>query len=103
MKITPISDPRPPTSDPRPPISDPRNPNSGSLSSALTLSIAFFVLVGILVLNGKFNWVDDAYYIMLGKALAGGYGYKDINLPVPVTHRFFPPGLPVLLSIPSLF
>jgi hypothetical protein len=60
-------------------------------------------LLAILALDDKFDFVDDSYYIMLAKSLAGGFGYSDINLPVPVFHDHFPPGLPLLLSVPTLF
>lgn len=66
------------------------------------IAIAIFVVFGCLILNDRFNWFDDAYYIMLAKALANGYGYCDINLPNPQLHKLFPPGLSVLLTIPSL-
>ena len=65
------------------------------------MALAFFVLASCLVLNDRFNWFDDAYYIMLAKALATGYGYYDINLPTPQLHKLFPPGLSILLAFPS--
>jgi hypothetical protein len=58
-------------------------------------------LASCLVLNDRFNWFDDAYYIMLAKALANGQSYYDINLPTPELHKLFPPGLSVLLALPS--
>lgn len=67
------------------------------------IAIVFFILASCLVLNDRFNWFDDAYYIMLAKALASGYGYYDINLPTPELHKLFPPGLSIFLTIPSFF
>lgn len=67
------------------------------------LAIIFFVVACSLVLNDRFNWFDDSYYIMLAKALATGQGYYDINLPKPELHKLFPPGLSVFLTLPSLF
>lgn len=67
------------------------------------LSIIFFITVGCLILNSKFDMIDDSYYILLAKALATGQGYTEIHLPVPRAHDHFPPGLPVLLSIPTVF
>lgn len=64
--------------------------------------IGLFIFIGCLILNNHFNWVDDAYYIVVAKALATGQGFRDINLPEPMQHRQFPPGLPALLSLPSL-
>ena len=63
---------------------------------------ALFVLISCLALNTKFDLVDDAYYIMLAKSLAGGFGFSDIHLPEPHFHRHFPPGLPLVLSLPTL-
>ncbi len=64
--------------------------------------VALFFFIAVLSLNSKFNYVDDAYYIMLAKSLAGGFGFSDIHLPSPHLHRHFPPGLPLFLSIPTL-
>jgi hypothetical protein len=66
------------------------------------LGILLFVIPACAALNSRFNWVDDSYYIMLAKALAIGRGYTNINLPVPTRHSHFPPGLPLLLSLPML-
>ena len=43
--------------------------------------------------------LDDAWYIMLGKALAQGDGYRLINSPVPDILPMYPPGFPALLSL----
>src|SRR3989442_9114819 len=50
------------------------------------------------ILIGAFN--DDGAYVALGKALAGGLGYRLIYLvgdPVAVK---YPPGLPLLFAVP---
>src|SRR5256885_2362783 len=50
------------------------------------------------ILSGAFN--DDGAYVALGKALAGGLGYRLIYLvgdPVAVK---YPPGLPLLIAVP---
>src|SRR3989442_930609 len=50
------------------------------------------------ILIGAFN--DDGAYVALGKALAGGIGYRLIYLvgdPVAVK---YPPGLPLLIAVP---
>src|SRR3989442_6712411 len=50
------------------------------------------------ILIGAFN--DDGAYVALGKALAGGLGYRLIYLvgdPVAVK---YPPGLPLLIAVP---
>lgn len=73
---------------------------------SVTMSPAFgpalFVLISCFALNTRFDFVDDAYYIVLAKSLAGGFGFSDIHLPEPRFHRHFPPGLPLVLSLPTL-
>jgi hypothetical protein len=43
--------------------------------------------------------VDDAWYILLAKALATGQGYTLINSPTPGITPFYPPGFPFLLAL----
>ena len=43
--------------------------------------------------------VDDAWYIMLAKALAQGDGYWLVNSPLPSILPIYPPGFPALLSL----
>jgi hypothetical protein len=43
--------------------------------------------------------VDDAWYILLGKALATGEGYQMINAPTPGIRPIVPPVFPALLAI----
>lgn len=42
--------------------------------------------------------IDDAWYVLLAKALASGQGYRLINAPTPDLMPFYPPGFPFLLS-----
>jgi hypothetical protein len=70
---------------------------------SLFIAISFYIIAGLLVLNNRFNWFDDAYYIMLAQALADGQGYVDVNLPTPQIHKLFPPMLSVFLALPSWF
>jgi hypothetical protein len=63
---------------------------------ALALSLAIYILrldkvVGFVV--------DDAWYVLLAKALATGQGYTIINSPSPGIRPFYAPGFPALLSI----
>lgn len=45
-------------------------------------------------------YVDDAWYVLLGKALATGQGYTMINSPTPgVLPPLYPPAFPFLLSL----
>ena len=43
--------------------------------------------------------VDDAWYVLLAKALATGQGYTLINSPSPGIHPFYAPFFPFLLSL----
>ena len=42
---------------------------------------------------------DDAHYVILGKAIALGEGYRYINLPGAPAATHFPPGYPALLAL----
>jgi hypothetical protein len=42
---------------------------------------------------------DDAHYVILGRALALGEGYRYINLPGSPAATHFPPGFPALLAL----
>lgn len=64
--------------------------------AALALSLTIYLLrfdrvVGLVV--------DDAWYVMLAKALATGQGYTLINSPTPGIRPFYAPGWPALLAI----
>ncbi len=68
-----------------------------AVSAALLVALIHLVLrVGALV--GAYE--DDGVYVVLGKAIALGDGYRSIHLVgAPVQVRY-PPGLPLLLSLP---
>lgn len=64
--------------------------------AALAATLAIYLLrldrvVGLIV--------DDAWYVLLAKALATGQGYTLINSPTPNITPFYPPAFPALLSI----
>jgi hypothetical protein len=42
---------------------------------------------------------DDAMYVILGRALATGQGYRYLNLPGAPVASHFPPGYPLLLAL----
>ena len=44
-------------------------------------------------------FVDDAWYVLLAKALATGQGFTLINAPVPHLMPFYPPAFPAVLSL----
>jgi len=64
-------------------------------------SLLLFALIYVVRLNRMAGhpYVDDAYYVLLGKALATGHGYTLINTPSPGIAPMYPPGFPLLLSI----
>lgn len=44
-------------------------------------------------------YVDDAWYVLLAKAIASGDGFRLINAPSPDILPFYPPGFPALLAV----
>lgn len=61
--------------------------------------ILFFIIYSMRLdkIVGMFQ--DDAWYVLLGKALATGQGYTLINSPSPGILPLYPPGFPFLLSL----
>jgi hypothetical protein len=69
---------------------------AAAVTAALAVTLAIYLLrldrvVGLIV--------DDAWYVLLAKALATGHGYTLINSPTPGIVPFYPLGFPALLSI----
>jgi hypothetical protein len=67
----------------------------GVLVAAIALAIAFVAIP---------NWPagvfqDDGIYVILGKALASGQGYRYINLPGAPYATHYPPGYPLFLAL----
>jgi hypothetical protein len=51
-------------------------------------------------------YVDDAWYVLLGQAIASGQGYHLINAPTPAMAAIlpaFPPGFPLVLALVMTF
>ena len=67
------------------------------------LALAFALIVYVLRLNGVAGmYVDDAWYVMLGQAIASGQGYHLINAPAPSIVAVLPsspPGFPLVLAL----
>ena len=85
--------------------SPPRNPASSLLFSRFTLVGLTSLLLCAVIYWLRFNtvfghpYVDDAYYLLLGKALANGQPYALINTPVTGIMPIYPPVYPWLLSL----
>ena len=67
---------------------------AATVALAIALSICALRLDRVVGLT-----VDDAWYVLLAKALATGQGYTLINSPTPGIAPFYPPAFPALLSI----
>jgi hypothetical protein len=65
---------------------------------ALVFLIPAMVFAYLLALLPRLAGGDDAAYVMLGKSLAAGLGYRALNLPGNPPHLQWPPGLPALLT-----
>jgi hypothetical protein len=75
-------------------------PESRRLTAAAVAAIAGCVAVYLLRYDHVAGFmVDDAWYILLAKAIATGQGYTLINSPSPGIMPFYPPGFPFLLSL----
>jgi hypothetical protein len=97
------SHPEPPE-PPEPPI---QTPSTGSrtkskpwLAIAAAIAVALFFVIYVMRLDkvvGMFQ--DDAWYALLGKALATGQGYTLINSPTSGILPLYPPAFSFLLSL----
>jgi hypothetical protein len=62
--------------------------------------LLWFLTIYLLRLDQVIGMViDDAWYVLLGKALAAGEGYQMINAPTPGIRPITPPVFPVLLAL----
>jgi hypothetical protein len=87
----------PPTVEP---VSSPAKPKPWLLIGlAVAVAIAFIVVYTMRLDNVVGLVVDDAWYVLLAKALATGQGYTIINSPTPGIRPFYAPFFPALLSI----
>ncbi len=73
----------------------PRSWAAAALVGAVTLAVALSTVSPYLV--GAFQ--DDAIYVILGRALATGAGYRYVHLPGAPPAVHYPPGYPVFLSL----
>jgi hypothetical protein len=68
---------------------------------AVVVGLAVCALM-LLLLPGPYavgSYGDDGAYVLLGKALALGAGYRDISTAGQPLHGKFPPGLPAVLAV----
>jgi hypothetical protein len=71
----------------------------GRLVGVIVFAITFGIGAAVLP-----NWPagvfqDDGIYVVLGKALAGGEGYRYLNLPGAPYATHYPPGYPLFLAL----
>jgi len=67
------------------------------------LFFLIYTILSLLLFDPKlFTGGDNAVYIILAESIATGKGYKNIYLPEQPPHTQYPPGFPLLLSIPIL-
>ncbi len=65
--------------------------------------MVIYIILSILLFDPKlFLGGDNAVYINLAESIATGKGYKNIYLPDEPPHTQYPPGFPLLLSIPFI-
>ena len=73
---------------------------TGKMTIAGLTALAGVLAIYLLRLDGVVGLtIDDAWYVLLAKALATGQGYTLVNSPTPGILPLYPPGFPFLLSI----
>src|SRR5262245_12699179 len=66
----------------------------------VVVSISVFLAIYLLRLDHVVGmFMDDAWYVLLAKAIATGHGYTLINSPTPGILPLYPPFFPLLLSL----
>ncbi|MEO0185116.1 MAG: glycosyltransferase family 39 protein [candidate division WOR-3 bacterium] len=69
----------------------------------LWIFLLIYTVLSLLLFDPKlFTGGDNAVYIILAESLTTGKGYKNIYLPDEPPHTQYPPGFPLLLSIPFI-
>lgn len=82
-------------------IADPA-PQRRAASLRLPAIIGFTAAIAVYVLRLDSVvglTIDDAWYVLLARALAQGQGYSIINSPTPGILPLYPPGFPLILSV----
>ena len=84
------------TARPHPPGGLALNPR---LAAVIVASIALVIALTAIPSWPVGVFQDDGIYVVLGKALASGEGYRYINLPGAPYATHYPPGYPLLLAL----
>jgi 4-amino-4-deoxy-L-arabinose transferase-like glycosyltransferase len=65
--------------------------------------LGLYVALSVLLFDPKLaTFGDNARYLILGKSLAEGTGYRDMHLPGTPVHTQYPPGFPLMLAAVTL-
>ncbi len=73
------------------------------MNKFLLLFLGIYILLSIFVFDPKlYTGGDNAVYIILAESIVDGKGYRNVSLPEEPPHTQFPPGFPLLLSLPIL-
>ena len=80
-------------------LSDVRRASSVQAIGAAVGIVAIAAIYLLRINRAAGLMVDDAYYVMLGRALAEGSGYRLINSATVQMLPLYPPGFPFLLSL----
>ena len=67
------------------------------VAALVAAALLLFRLPAELRIPGAFN--DDGVYLVLGRAIAEGEGYRSLHLVGAPPHVKFPPGMPLLLAL----
>src|SRR5687767_11574494 len=69
------------------------------VSAALVIVLVTLPIYVLRLDSAAGMMVDDAWYMLLAKALAEGSGYKLVSSPAVAILPLYPPGFPALLSM----
>lgn len=72
---------------------------SGQLAPWLVVAAAIIAAVNAIDALPVGIFYDDAMYVVLGKSLSEGHGYRYLNLPDAPFATHYPPGYPALLAL----
>jgi len=90
--------------DAEPGMSSARLGATSALGDARVIGVIVATIAIAIALAAIPNWPagvfqDDGIYVVLGKALASGEGYRYLNLPGAPYATHYPPGYPLFLAL----